>query len=140
MAFIRAAAEQGYPIAQNDLGRQYELGAGVAKDDAEALRLYRVAAESGYALAFFQLEADGIGGEGSAGQPRPFDRALAFLDPLFSRAALVVEGNHALRWPRQVGHDKADTWIQFAWVPLDPRLREGRLLATTRRLLFQLCA
>jgi len=53
-----------------------------------------------------ELEADGIGGEGSARQPRPFNRALAFLDPLFRRAALVVEDNHALGWPRQVGHEK----------------------------------
>src|SRR6516162_9275732 len=66
-----------------------------------------------------ELEADGIGGEGSAGQPRPFNRALAFLDPLFRRAALVVEGDDALRRPRQVGHDEADARIQFAGVPLD---------------------
>jgi len=59
---------------------------------------------------------------------------------LFRRAALVVEGDDALRRPRQVGHDEADARIKFAGVPLDPRLREGRLLATTRRLLFQLRA
>jgi len=53
---------------------------------------------------------------------------------------LVVEGDDALRRPRQVGHDEADARIKFAGVPLDPRLREGRLLATTRRLLFQLRA
>src|SRR5262249_41308428 len=31
-----------------------------------------------------------------ARQPRPFDRVLAFLDPLLARAALVVERDHAL--------------------------------------------
>jgi len=49
-----------------------------------------------------ELEADGIGGEGAAGQPGPFDRTLALLDPLFRRAALVVEGDHPFGRPRQV--------------------------------------
>ena len=38
-----------------------------------------------------ELEADGVGGEGATGQPGPFDRAFAFLDPLLRRATLVVE-------------------------------------------------
>src|ERR1700756_11115 len=40
-----------------------------------------------------KLETDSVGREGTAGQPRPFDRALAFLDPLFTGPALVIEGN-----------------------------------------------
>jgi hypothetical protein len=43
-----------------------------------------------------KLKADGVGGESAARQPRPFDRALALFDPLFRRAALVVEGDDAL--------------------------------------------
>jgi len=82
------------------------------------------------------LEANGVGGEGATGQPGPFDRALAFLDPLLRRATLVVEADDALGRPRQVGHDKADTRVKLGGVPLDPRLREGRLLATTRRGFF----
>jgi hypothetical protein len=56
------------------------------------------------------------------------------------RAALAVEGDDALGRPRQVGHDEADARVQLAGMPLDPRLREGRLLATTRRGFFQLYA
>jgi TPR repeat protein len=65
-ALLRTAADQGYPIAQKDLGQLSEAGGGVAKDAAEALRLYSLAAESGYALAFSEvgrLHWDGIGVE-----------------------------------------------------------------------------
>jgi TPR repeat protein len=41
------------PVAvRAGVGRLYEIGLGVAKDYAEALRLYRLAAECGYAPAF----------------------------------------------------------------------------------------
>jgi hypothetical protein len=43
-----------------------------------------------------KLKPHGVGRERQAQQPRPFDRALAFLDPLLARAALVVERDHAL--------------------------------------------
>ena len=49
-----------------------------------------------------ELEADGVDGEGPAGQPCPLDRVLVFLDVLLRRAALVVEGNDPLGRPRQV--------------------------------------
>jgi hypothetical protein len=70
-----------------------------------------------------KLEADGVGGEGTASQPRPFDRPLPFLDALFRRTSLVVEGDDALRRARQVGHDEADTWVKLtrnatrSWLP-----------------------
>ena len=39
---------------------------------------------------------------------RPSDGNLAFLDMLFCRAALIVEGIHRLRRAAQVGHDKTE--------------------------------
>ena len=63
-----------------------------------------------------ELEADGICGEGAARQPCPLDRALAFLDPLLRRAALVVEGDDALGWPGQVGDDETDARVKLARV------------------------
>jgi hypothetical protein len=50
-----------------------------------------------------QLEADRIRGEGSARQAGPLDRALALFDVLLAGAAVVVEGDDALRPTRQVG-------------------------------------
>ena len=46
---------------------------------------------------------------------------------------MVIEGDETLRRPRQIGDDEADARIKLTRMPLDPRLREGRLLATTRR-------
>ena len=54
-----------------------------------------------------------------AGQPRPSDRALAFLDPLFASAALVVEGDDVHGWPGHVGDDEAYARVEFARMPFD---------------------
>jgi hypothetical protein len=53
------------PSAQYNLGVSYKNGNGVAKDDAEALRLYRLAADQGFAKAQFNLgicygQGDGV--------------------------------------------------------------------------------
>ena len=58
------------------------------------------------------------------------DRALAFLDPLFARAALVVEGDDVLARSRHVGDDEADARVEFARMPFHlgddaTRLRPG---------------
>ncbi len=45
------AAEQGYAIAQNNLGECYYIGEGVDEDETEAIRWYRKAAEQGNAGA-----------------------------------------------------------------------------------------
>ena len=44
---LRKAAEQGDAVAQNDLGYRHELGNGVVKNYAEAVKWYRKAAEQG---------------------------------------------------------------------------------------------
>ena len=45
LAQLRALAEQGDAVAQNNLGLMYANGRGVPEDDAEAVRWYRLAAE-----------------------------------------------------------------------------------------------
>ena len=65
-----------------------------------------------------KLKTHGVGVEGPARKPCPFDRPLAFLDELLACAALVVEGDDVLGAPRHIRHDKADTRIEFARVPL----------------------
>jgi hypothetical protein len=51
-------------------------------------------------------------------QVSPFDRILAFLDPLLRRAPLVVEPHHPFGGLLQIGHDEPDAREQFAVVPL----------------------
>src|SRR5262249_42424117 len=77
-----------------------------------------------------KLEPHGVGRERPARQPRPFDRALALLDPLLARPALVVESNDTLGLAAHVRHDEADTGIKFSGRPPDlgdnpPRLGPG---------------
>ena len=50
-----------------------------------------------------KLEANGIVVEPAARQACPPDRVLALLDPLLSRAALIVERDHLLGGAAQVG-------------------------------------
>jgi hypothetical protein len=66
-----------------------------------------------------KLETNRVGGEGTAGKSRPFDRSLALLDPLFARAALVVEGNDILCRSRHVGDDESEAGIKLSRMPLD---------------------
>src|SRR5262247_2707818 len=66
-----------------------------------------------------KLEPHRVGGDRSARQSRPLDRAFALLDPLLARAALVVERDHALGRAAHVRHDEADARIKFFGMPLD---------------------
>ena len=66
-----------------------------------------------------KLKPHGIGSERPARQPRPLDRALAFLDPLLGRAAPIVEGENPLGRAEQVGDDEADARNKLARMPLD---------------------
>ena len=52
---LRRAAEQGHAYAQFNLGALYELGEGVPKNEAEAVRWYRKAAEQEHAEARYHL-------------------------------------------------------------------------------------
>src|SRR5262249_22285148 len=77
-----------------------------------------------------KLEPHGVGRERPARQPCPLDRALAFLDPLFARPALIVEGDDPLGWARQVGNDERDARIKvdgmaFAFGKHPARLRHA---------------
>ena len=79
-----------------------------------------------------KLQTHRVGGERSARQSRPLDRALAFLDPLLSRPALVIERNNPLGRAARVRHDEADARIR------SPGCHST--LAITRRGLVQVAA
>ena len=52
---LTTRAEQGDPVAQNELGSRYYAGRGMAKDEAEALRWVRLSAHQGYPPAQYNL-------------------------------------------------------------------------------------
>ena len=61
---LRVRAEQGDADAQYNLGVMYDQGRGVAQDDAEAMRWWRLAAEQGLADAQYNLGVSYVTGEG----------------------------------------------------------------------------
>ena len=70
---FKTLAEQGNAKAQLALGLMYELGRGVPRDDAEAVKWYRKAAEQGYARAQNNLGL--MYGEGQ-GVPQDYAEAV----------------------------------------------------------------
>ena len=56
-SFYKKAAEQGELAAQFNVGLYYDVGKGVAQDDAEAVRWYKLAAAQGYSSAQYNLGA-----------------------------------------------------------------------------------
>ena len=73
-----------------------------------------------------------VGRERPARQPCPLDRALAFLDPLFARPALIVEGDDPVGRARQVGDDETDARIKLAGMPFDFADHPARLGPASR--------
>lgn len=72
MTWLRRAASQGHARATNTLASMYDLGQGVPRDGAQAIELYRQAAELGWPEAMWNLA--NIYGAGRYGEP---DMALA---------------------------------------------------------------
>ena len=63
-SFFRLSAEQGNPVAQNNLAFMYRNGVGVAQDYEEAVKWYRLSAEQGVARAQYKLALMYDEGEG----------------------------------------------------------------------------
>jgi len=66
-----------------------------------------------------EQQADLVGPEAVAGEPRPMGGSLALLDPLLRGPALVVEANDRPVRPREGGDDEAHPRKEFAEVMLD---------------------
>ena len=63
---LKAAADKGHKKAQYHVGRCYDKGYAVAKNDAVAVSWYRKSASQGYAKAQYQLAKCYLNGEGVA--------------------------------------------------------------------------
>ena len=68
MSWYRRAADQGFALAQNDVGDLYANGQGVTRDDAQALSWYRKAADQGNAAAQTNLGLFYANGRGGVAQ------------------------------------------------------------------------
>ena len=80
MKWYRLAADQGFAVAQSNLGFMYAEGQGVPQDYVEAVKCYRLAADQGLADAQFSL---GLRYAQGQGVPQDYVEAYAW----FSLAA-----------------------------------------------------
>ena len=66
-----------------------------------------------------KLEPHLVVAELAAGQPRPLDGVFAFLNPLFRRGPVIVEGDDPFGRTAQVSDDEADCRVKLVWMPFD---------------------
>ena len=83
MQWYRKAADQGYALAQTNLGVMYAQGRGVPQDYAQAMQWYRKAADQGIAHAQYNLGVMYAQGQGVA---QDYAQAVQWYRKLPSRA------------------------------------------------------
>ena len=97
---LRLAAAQGYDVAQYRLGVMYRDGTGVARDHAEAMRLFKLAAAQGLVWAMvpvgFYYE---LGTRQVYNLPSDKDEAIRW----YRRALAAGDGFAAVRLQRAAG-------------------------------------
>lgn len=114
VGYFRAAAEAGHAGGQYRLGQMYAAGQGVAKRQAEALRLFTTAAEAGHPGAAYELGMMLVEGVGVPRDPQGgarwletaadagIPRAQLNLGLLYFRGTGVRQDGHlAMSWMRR---------------------------------------
>ena len=111
MARILASAEEGNAEAQALAAERYYYGRGVKKDEAEAVRLYRLAADANHAGAQVSLGNCLLRGIGCERNP---DEAVAWLSRAAGQGNLGAMNDLAFCFRNGIGVDKDDTEA-FLW-------------------------
>ncbi len=114
----RAAADEGYPLAQTNLGVMYEGGqGGLSRSDREAERLYRLAAEQGFPAAQASLATFYVTGRG--GLRRDDREAVRLFQPAAESGNAQAQNNLGKMYaegrgglPRDL--DQAAKWWRLA--------------------------
>ncbi len=109
--WYRKAADQGFARAQKTLGRMYQTGRGVAKDETVAALWYRKAAEQGVAVAQSNLGVMYANGEGVA---KDDAAAVQWYRKAAEQGDAYAQGN--LGWMYQSGRGVAkDETVAALW-------------------------
>ena len=122
---FQAKAEKGDAIAQYKLGRCYLKGEGVAKDEVEAVKWFRIAADQGDIFAHYYLGRCYFKGEGVAKDEmeavkwyrKAADRGHIFaqyhLGVCYGQGQGVAKDEvEAMKWYHKAG-DKGDVFAQY---------------------------
>ncbi|RLA44868.1 MAG: hypothetical protein DRR06_08655 [Gammaproteobacteria bacterium] len=115
LKWTKLAVAQGLPEAQLHLGRMYQKGQDVSRDDREALRWFRQAGEQGLAEAQYHAGLNYYRGEGTE---RDYDKARQW----FARAAqqgyaaaqTQLGKMYALGKDAEVDGERAENWLKRA--------------------------
>ena len=123
---LRKAANQGFAVAQYNLGVRYDDGEGVPKDDAEAVKWYRKAAEQGDAGAQCNL---GIMYQFGDGVPKDDVEAVKWYRKAADQGYAQAQYNLGVMYGKGEGVPKDDVeayvWWNLAGQTLDDA-RENR--------------
>lgn len=124
-AELRQRAEQGDTEAQYDLGLMYANGEGVARDDEQAVRWFRLAAEQGDADAQFNLSFMYLNGEGV---PQDYEEAIRWFRAAAEQGLATAQFYLGFMYDsgRGVPRDEiqAHMWLSLATSSLTGDLRE----------------
>jgi len=108
---LRKAAEQGFVLAQYNLGVMYEDGINVTQDYEEAHRWYRKAAEQEYAEAEFNLGVMYAKGRGVA---QDYAEAVKWYRKAAEQGIAIAQYNLGVMYTNGQGvtqdHDEAMKW------------------------------
>ena len=111
VSFLQTAADAGSPEAQFELAKLYERGTGVPVDHAQALTLYRAAADQQFADAINDLGF--LHYQGGLGLPADSQKALTYFERAadlrhpqaqFNFAALIDDGLIANKGPDEAAY------------------------------------
>ena len=113
--WYRLAAEQGYGMAQNNLGLMYDRGTGVPQDFAEAVKWYRLAAEQGFAFAQLNL---GLKYDKGEGVPQDYAEAVKWFRKAAEQGDADAQNNLGRMYYEGTGVPKdyvqAHVWLNIA--------------------------
>ena len=109
------AADQGEPVAQNNLGVMYRNGRGVPKSDTTALSWYRKSADQGNAFAQNNM---GFMYENGHGVPKSDTTAVSWYRKAAEQGNALAQNNIGLMYENGRGVPKSDTtavsWYRLA--------------------------
>jgi len=105
--YLEQASKLGLPRSQYTLGKMYEYGLGIDRDDAKAIELYKLSAERGFDKAQYNLgkmSRDGRGVRRRVPGARPRGRRVLLPAALYRPARPHVPG---VRAGRRDGPDRS---------------------------------
>lgn len=112
LKWYRRAAEQGYALAQANLGSMYFDGQGVPQDFQEALKWYRKAADQGLASAQFNL---GVLYEQHRRAPQDVQEALLWYQKAASQGYAAAQVNLGSMYAEGQGGAPVDFQQALKW-------------------------